>query len=33
MFGHADVAGAWRSCAAFVLAFLLRIPVHIQMFY
>lgn len=32
MFGYADVAGALRSCAAFVLAFLLRIPVHIQMF-
>lgn len=32
MFGYADVAGASRSCSAFPLAFLLRIPVRIQMF-
>lgn len=32
MFGYADVAGALRSCSAFPLAFLLRIPVRIQMF-
>ena len=33
MFGYDDVAGALRSCSAFPLAFLLRIPVRIQMFY
>ena len=32
MFGYADVAGASRSCSAFPLAFLLRIPVRIQRF-
>lgn len=32
MFGYADVAGALRSCSAFPLAFLLRIPIRIQMF-
>ena len=32
MFGYADVAVASRSCSAFPLAFLLRIPIRIQMF-